>query len=199
MKLAPALIGVALAGIFVWGGAAQATVPVLVTDKVTGSPGDWTYDFSVTNNLNGTNDIYFFGVQLATRDIVGSPPFFDPNLQTSWDNSSRGGSSIVYNNIWLNATSGGANNTSIMPGQTLGGFEVTEATATPQSSVPWFAFAFNGTWTGGGNFNTTTNPGFEGTSSAIPEFPTWAMMGLGFAALGFAGYRASRKTGAVAA
>jgi PEP-CTERM motif len=32
-------------------------------------------------------------------------------------------------------------------------------------------------------------------SSAVPEPSTWAMMLLGFAGLGFAGYRASRKTG----
>jgi hypothetical protein len=31
------------------------------------------------------------------------------------------------------------------------------------------------------------------TLTAIPEASTWAMMLLGFAGLGFAGYRASRK------
>jgi hypothetical protein len=36
-------------------------------------------------------------------------------------------------------------------------------------------------------------------SSTIPEPSTWAMMVLGFAGLGFAGYRASRKTPALAA
>ena len=36
-------------------------------------------------------------------------------------------------------------------------------------------------------------------SPAIPEPSTWAMMLLGFAGLGFAGYRASRKNGALAA
>jgi unsaturated chondroitin disaccharide hydrolase len=35
--------------------------------------------------------------------------------------------------------------------------------------------------------------------SAVPEPPTWAMTLLGFAGLGFAGYRASRKTAALAA
>ena len=35
--------------------------------------------------------------------------------------------------------------------------------------------------------------------SPVPEPSTWAMMLLGFAGLGFAGYRASRKTAALAA
>jgi PEP-CTERM motif len=36
---------------------------------------------------------------------------------------------------------------------------------------------------------TTTSPG----GGAVPEPSTWAMMLLGFASLGFAGYRAKRK------
>jgi hypothetical protein len=36
-------------------------------------------------------------------------------------------------------------------------------------------------------------------SPAIPEPSTWAMMLVGFAGLGFAGYRVSRKTAAFAA
>jgi hypothetical protein len=38
----------------------------------------------------------------------------------------------------------------------------------------------------------------KGTSSAAPEPSTWAMLLIGFAGLGFAGYRASRKSFAIA-
>ena len=38
---------------------------------------------------------------------------------------------------------------------------------------------------------TTTSPG--GGAGAVPEPSTWAMMGLGFAALGFAGYRKRKQ------
>ena len=35
-------------------------------------------------------------------------------------------------------------------------------------------------------------------AGSVPEPATWAMMLLGFAGLGFVGYRASRRTGAAA-
>jgi PEP-CTERM motif len=38
-----------------------------------------------------------------------------------------------------------------------------------------------------------------GSVGAVPEPSTWAMMILGFAGLGFAGYRKSRKAVAIAA
>ena len=51
-----------------------------------------------------------------------------------------------------------------------------------------------------GAYGATSNSGaiFE-TKSAAPEPSTWAMMLLGFAGIGFAGYRASRKGAAAAA
>jgi hypothetical protein len=44
-----------------------------------------------------------------------------------------------------------------------------------------------------------SGPTVIATSGAVPEPSTWAMMLLGFAGLGFAGYRTSRKTVAAAA
>lgn len=48
-------------------------------------------------------------------------------------------------------------------------------------------------------FNPDRRGGYEVDVSAVPEPSTWALVALGFAGLGFAGYRARRKTGAVAA
>ena len=51
-------------------------------------------------------------------------------------------------------------------------------------------------------FSAATGPDYTsatGLTLNVPEPSTWAMMGLGFAALGFAGYRKSRKAGDVAA
>ena len=41
------------------------------------------------------------------------------------------------------------------------------------------------------------SPGVGNLASTVPEPPTWAMMLLGFAGLGFAGYRASRARAAL--
>jgi hypothetical protein len=41
--------------------------------------------------------------------------------------------------------------------------------------------------------------GLQISAVATPELSTWVMMGLGFAGLGFAGWRAQRKTAARAA
>ena len=43
------------------------------------------------------------------------------------------------------------------------------------------------------------NAVFSLSGSVVPEPSTWAMMLLGFAGLGFAGYRHARKTGPTSA
>ena len=69
-----------------------------VSYAVSGSEGDWTFDFSVTNNITAGHHIYFFGVKMSARDIVGSPSGFDPDAWASWDNTPYGGSVSDYNN-----------------------------------------------------------------------------------------------------
>ncbi len=61
-------------------------------------------------------------------------------------------------------------------GVNYGGFGV--AVATPTESLAYVA---------------------AGVTATVPEPSTWAMMMLGFAGLGFAGYRRSRKAAAFAA
>ena len=172
-------------------GAAQAA-PVDIAMTISGSSGNWVYNFSVTNNLGGTNDIYFFGVDLPSHNVTGSPSGWNPSTWPSWNNVPLGGSSIVYNNNWI------ANFSSfdIAPGGTLGGLQVTDNSVNALSSVDWFAFAEGGTYNDGGNFYSPSNPGFEGSVSAVsavPEPSTWAMMLLGFAGVGFMAYRRKSK------
>jgi hypothetical protein len=50
---------------------------------------------------------------------------------------------------------------------------------------------------GGGSLRLAIDGNVTATDP-VPEPSTWAMMLLGFAGLGFAGYRASRRTAAVA-
>jgi hypothetical protein len=173
---------------------AQAS-PVDVTMTVSGSTGSWVYDFSVTDNLGGTNDVYFFGVKLPTEDVTGSPSGW-----SQWNSGAPVGftsSGTVYNNNWEYHIA----SSSIAPGQTLGGFEVTDHSVNSLSGVQWFAYSVGGSYSGPGCSPCGTNPGFEGTAAltaAVPEPSTWAMMILGFAGIGAMTYR-RRKCAIIAA
>jgi len=175
MKLSLSTL-VALAGAFALSlSTAQAQPPPSVSFTTSGSPGNLTLDFSVTNNLGGTNDIYFFGVQVDSgRDITGSPTGFNPNSWTSWNNAPYGGSSTNYNNVWIGSSS-------LLPGNTLSGFDVVTTDLVAPTNVHWFAFATNGTYTGVGNFHSQSNPGFEGVTNAsntsVPEPSACALLG----------------------
>jgi hypothetical protein len=178
----------ALAGSF----SAANSAPVGVTYSVSGAPGDYVYDFSVTNNVGGNASLYFFGVQIGNTDVVSSPGGWSANsYDTPWSNGGYGGSSTSYDNVWC---CGGQ----IAVGQTLSGFEVESTAAAPVSSVPWFAYAniYPQDLNADGHFSSDFNPGFEGiaTVAAVPEPSTWAMMILGFCSLGFMAYRHKNQT-----
>ncbi len=165
----------AVAALVLTAGAAYAG-PV-VSYSVSGSAGNWTLDFSVTNNLNPADmDIYFFGVELDTgRNIAGSPAGYDPNIWGTWDNTAAGGSSTIYNNIWIEF-----NYNLLLPGQMLSGFQALYTAATAPTEVDYFCFATSlsgGQYSGTDNFWNQFNPGFEGTAY-IPVPTSLALMGL---------------------
>lgn len=150
--------------------ALSASAAPLVSYTVSGSAGAYVLDFSVTNTLGGTNQIYFFGVQPPTR--TGDPLGWDDRggYSTAFD----GGSGRVYASSWidLNATQTNVGPNAIQPGDTLSGFQITVASL-PTSGINWFAYAFGGTYAGGDNFKNQRNPGFEGRAfeagaSAVP-------------------------------
>ena len=70
LKLTIAIIGLALTGTMV---SAQANL-IDVSYTASGSPGAWTLDFSVTNNLGDTNNVYYFGVRLPLQNISNCSP-----------------------------------------------------------------------------------------------------------------------------
>ncbi len=169
------------------GVSSAAAAPIGVSYTATGSAGNWTLNFSVTNGLLGTDqDIDFFGVLLSAPNVVGSPASYDPTVYTTWTNSGLGGSSILYNNIWVD---GSASN--LPPGSTLSGFEVQVTDLTVPQSVPWFALATGTIPYGGTDYFGTdpTLPGFEGVAS--PEPSTWLMLAGGLS--GFALFRRRRR------
>jgi hypothetical protein len=83
-----------------------------------------------------------------------------------------GGAAIAVPTSYLSGTS--LSDTATYAGETLSGLGMTPGT-------------YEWTWGTGANQNFTVE------ISAVPEPSTWAMMLLGFAGLGFAGYRQRRK------
>jgi len=167
---------------FLAGSHASAS-PIDVSYTTTGSAGNWILDFSVTNNLGDTNDVYFFGVKLSSNGVIGSPSGYSQYAGASWNNSFYGGSSTIYNNNWIDGSYG-----HLFSGQTVSGFEVHVTDVVAPSDIDWFAYAFHGTYTGGGNFNTSTNPGFEGQTDAISvsEPEALLLMAIGLLGIGVA-------------
>lgn len=166
-------------------GGVAAAGPVDVTFSVSGTPGAWVLDFNVVNNLNpATMDVYFFGVELGARNIVDSPPPYDPNLNISWNNFPYGGSDTTYDNVWTDGTS---TFVTLLPGQHLSGFKALVTSVDVPSEVKFFAFgwALGEAYSGTDYFSSPYNPGFEGVATV----PAPASLGV----IGLAGVFASRR------
>ncbi len=171
--------------------AIPAAAAPIVSYNVSGMPGNWVLDFSVTNTLGDNNKIYFFGVLLPQQHAITAMPLHWDDRWITWDNSAYGGSSIVYNNTWINVS--GPN--FIENGQTMSGFQVTLTVSEAPSSVPWFAYAAYGTYTGNDYFHNDFNPGFEGTAggAAIPLPAALYLLAPGLAGIVAVRKRSSRE------
>lgn len=157
-----------------------------VTYTATGIAGSWDLQFSLTNNfLPGEGDFYFLGVLLDTgRNIMATPPGWDSERFREWTNQSYGGSSIRYNNVWLNLYS---RPDDILPSNTKAGFIAHTSSLDAPFSVPFFAFAAAGIYGGHSNYSNYWNPGFEGTATlttnSVPEPAGFVIIGVGMIAL----------------
>jgi hypothetical protein len=115
---------------------AQAS-PIDVSYSVSGSPGEWLLDFTVTNNLDQFGGpgqlIYLFAVALPSTDISMSPPNW-----TYAENVGYGGP--VYNNAWCINACGNVDLTlAIHTGQTLTGFQAVDTALIEPTSLLWTA------------------------------------------------------------
>jgi hypothetical protein len=119
----------------------------------------------VTNNLSGGDRIYQFSAELGNPAIsIGEPTGFD-DIDSFWTDDDY--------------------NSAIAPGET-GFFAAFDYYDYIPPSIGWGVSV-----EGGPNGEATVF--FGGFVETIPEPSTWAMMLIGFAGLGCAGYRASRR------
>ncbi len=151
----------------------------IVTMTSSGTIGDYTLDFEITNNISSSYNqgIYFFGVDLDPNSITS------PLVFSQWNSgavANYGTLSGGYASAWIGS--------SILSGESLSGFTV-KTTAVPLD-INWFMYSNGNTaYDLGDNFNgTTTNPGWEGTvsssSATVPEPSILALMSLGILGLG---------------
>ena len=156
---------------------------VNVTQSISGGPGAYTITYGVTNNIGPSQQLYFFGVEVpGAIEMSGPNANWCFTCDIPWNNSPYRGSSISYEQVWIDLTTFGIG---LGFGQT-GQFVIT--TSTLPGATSFFAWGVD---FGSNPLDSTIlaqsfhpsnfNPGFEGTVApiAVPEPASLALLGTG--------------------
>ena len=157
--------------------------PIATTYQTTGTSGDWTYDFTFTNNT-GNQYLYFLGVDVQGGSITKGPSLFFLDYN-GWSIGS-----VSYNIDWLYQSDYNAQ--TIHPGTSLNGFTVHDTAVNAKTEINAFAYGYNygipytGTdFQSGNNINPGfTTVAFEATQAVVPLPPSIALFATGL--FGFA-------------
>jgi hypothetical protein len=176
-----------------------------VSYTVSGSPGDWIYDFSVTNNIDlnnvspgtGPAGIWKFAIE-PPLSVVSSP--------TNWPSAGAYYSSPSVTNYYeswqYNPAPLLGDAVGILAGQTLSGFEVMDVGSTALTSIGWTVYATGGLYYGPDNLFAIYEPVFAGTASpvaaATPLPASLPLFAMGLGAMGCFGWRRKQKHAAAA-
>lgn len=201
MRTGPWRIGVFSAVLSLWMTGSAAAGPIVAV-TTSGTAGDWTLDFLLTNDVGGGMRLNFFGLVLPSSEtVVGTPnPWFnDPGMlchgpgctspELDYFNfADLGGSSLQYNVAWR-AESYPPGATALPDQQLLDGFRVHLTSMQLPEQVSWAVVAgYYGDPVGGQPY--TGSPLFEESVSlpTVPEPSTLLLMATGASFL-VRGYR----------
>ena len=184
--------------------AAQAA-PIDFAFSVSGTTNNWTYDFSVTNNLGADWQIYFFGVSLANPANAVDNKEMITSYLANWNNVIYGGTTTNYNVNWISPYT----DIGVGPAATEH-FLVSDTSTTALTEISWFAYGVkpdaSGNYTDSPHLGRGFNPGFEGVNATIlppgpipdppgtvPEPDAYALL---LAGMGMLGWIARRRKAA---
>jgi hypothetical protein len=164
----------------------------------TDNPAAPSLSYSVGSFLNGSGQDLNADFAVSDTDFRG-PLTLDLGAQASWMNA--GNSRIILRFLADSNNTQGGNTPTDAPGMALDDTEF-EASQGSQSFATTTALAGSGLYSlsdqgtlflaSGGTVSGGQSTTFSFVSPAVPEPSTWAMMALGFAGLGIAGYKRAR-------
>lgn len=201
MNISRLLTKTALAGAMSLALSWASAAPVDVGVSTTGSDGDWSFDFTVANNILHPEhaQIFLFAVEFGgPGDMVGAPFTFLPVGAISAV-PSDGNPPADYSFGWIDIGLDSDDGPHLDPGTSMGGFTLHTDSITAPGSISWIVAAY------AGEDDLSDDDGHDGLGyvtyqgvittgvSAVPEPSTYALMLLGIGA--FALRRERRITG----